>query len=145
MTSFQVFIIGATGYIGSMVMNLLVKESAKSGHTFRALVRSPEKAEDIRSMGMVPVLAILKGLRHRPRLENGRKRLILIHTSGTGVLLDGAYGNHGSQTIYYDNDVAQLSTLGPQQPHRIVDLEIMSPTLKGQVDTYIYLGLWNPP
>ncbi|KAF8951044.1 hypothetical protein CPC16_009587 [Podila verticillata] len=169
MTSFRVFIIGATGYIGSTVMDLLLKESAKSRHTFRALVRSPEKAEDVRSIGIEPVLgslddsellekeashadivlsfansddlgsvqAILKGLQHRPRPENGRKRPILIHTSGTGVLLDGAYGNHGSQTIYYDNDVAQLSTLGPQQPHRIVDQEIMSPKLKGQVDTYI--------
>ncbi|KAG0012490.1 hypothetical protein BGZ82_002580 [Podila clonocystis] len=177
MTSVQVFIIGATGYIGSTAMGLLLQESAKSRHTFRALVRSPEKAEDIRSLGVEPVLgslddsqllekeaahadivlsfansdhlgsvqAILKGLQHRPRPENGRKRPILIHTSGTGVLLDGAYGSHASQTIYYDNDVAQLSTLGPKQLHRIVDLEIMSPKLKGQVDTYIVVppAIWG--
>ncbi|KAF9322113.1 hypothetical protein BG003_006958 [Podila horticola] len=177
MTSVQVFIVGATGYIRSTAMDLLLKESATSRHTFRALVRSPEKAEDIRSLGIEPVLgslddsqllekeaahtdiilsfansdhlgsvqAILKGLQHRPRPENGRKRPILIHTSGTGLRLDGAYGSHGSQTIYYDSDVVQLSTLGPKQPHRIVDLEIMSPKLKGQVNTYIVVppAIWG--
>ncbi|KAG0043000.1 hypothetical protein BGZ83_011948 [Gryganskiella cystojenkinii] len=169
MTSVRVLIIGATGYIGSTVTDLLLKESAKSKRTFRALVRSPEKAKDIRSLGIEPVLgslddfqllekeaahadivlsfadsdhpgsvqAILKGLQHRPRPENGRKRPILIHTSGAGVLLDEASGSYGSQTIYYDSDAAQLSTLGPKQPHRNVDLEIMSPKLNGQVDTYI--------
>jgi len=83
------------------------------------------------------VQAILKGLLQQPRPEGGRKRPILIHTSGTGVLLDAAYGAFSSETIYYDNDVQQLNSLGPDQPHRVVDLEIINPDLIGKVDTYI--------
>ncbi|KAG0258990.1 hypothetical protein BG011_002885 [Mortierella polycephala] len=167
----KVFITGVTGYIGSTAIDLLLhKKDTASKYSFRALVRSPEKAENnIRPLGIVPVLgslddldllekeaanadvvlsfadadhlkstqAILKGLKHRPRPQDGRRRPILIHTSGTGVLLDGAYGSRSSDVIYYDNDVAQLSTLGPDQPHRIVDLEIISPSLINVVDTYI--------
>ncbi|KAI1309163.1 hypothetical protein EDD11_004125 [Mortierella claussenii] len=166
------FITGVTGYIGSTAIHQLLTTSPDLAKqfTFRALVRSQEKAErDIRPLGIEPVIgslddvellekeaanadvvlsladadhlasvqAILKGLLHRPRPEGGRKRPILIHTSGTGVLLDNAYGSLSSETIYYDNDVGQLSTLGPKQPHRNVDLEITSSKLIGQVDTYI--------
>ncbi|KAF9388798.1 hypothetical protein CPC16_006240 [Podila verticillata] len=80
--------------------------------------------------------AILKGLCER-RKKGGRSRPILIHTSGTGVLTDSAYGAYASEDIYYDNDVDQLSTLAIEQPHRNVDLEILSPSLVGCVDTYI--------
>ncbi|KAG0342980.1 hypothetical protein BG000_010873 [Podila horticola] len=80
--------------------------------------------------------AILKGL-SEPRKKGGRARPILIHTSGTGVLADSAYGSYISEDIYYDNDVEQLSTLAVEQPHRTIDLEILSPSLIGLVDTYI--------
>lgn len=80
--------------------------------------------------------AILKGLCER-RKKGGRSRPILIHTSGTGVVADSAYGAYASEDIYYDNDVDQLSTIAIEQPHRIVDLEILSPSLVGYVDTYI--------
>ncbi|KAF9116662.1 hypothetical protein BGX27_000581 [Mortierella sp. AM989] len=171
MAPIRVFITGVTGYVGSTTIDLLLrKETTASRYTFRALVRSPEKAErDVRPLGIEPVLgslddvelltreasnadvvlsmadadhlasiqAILKGLQHRPRPADGRKRPILIHTSGTGVLLDDAFGNVSGTTIYHDNDLALLSALGPQQPHRVVDLEIISPKLVGHVDTYI--------
>ncbi|KAF9561843.1 hypothetical protein EC968_005440 [Mortierella alpina] len=171
MAPIKVFITGVTGYIGSTALDLLLnKESTHSKYTFRALVRSQEKAEkDVRPAGIEPVIgslddtdileqeaanadvvlsfadadhlasikAILKGLEHRPRPEGGRKRPIFIHTSGTGVLLDGANGNYTSDVIYHDNDVAHLSTLPPTQPHRNVDLEIINPRLKGIVDAYI--------
>ncbi|KAG0340646.1 hypothetical protein BG004_006332 [Podila humilis] len=83
------------------------------------------------------VKAILHGL-NQPRLNDAaRKRPILIHTSGTGVLTDNAYGAYVSEDIYYDNDVRQLSTLAIEQPHRTIDLEIISSSLVGIVDTYI--------
>ncbi|KAG0291713.1 hypothetical protein BGZ98_002922, partial [Dissophora globulifera] len=82
--------------------------------------------------------AILKGLAHRPRRHDAaRKRPILIHTSGTGVLLDDTKGNVAGTTIYYDNDVAQLSSLPDTQPHRDVDLEIINPSLADKIDSYI--------
>ena len=171
MAPIKVFITGVTGYIGSTTLDLLLNKETTAGRfSFRALVRSKEKAEkDIRPLGIEPIIgdldsldlleaeaakadvvlsfadadhlpsiqAILKGLSHRPRAENGRRRPIFIHTSGTGVLLDGAGGKFASSEIYYDNDVAQLSALPPTQIHRGVDLELLDPKLKGVVDTYI--------
>ncbi|KAF8941634.1 hypothetical protein EDD21DRAFT_387022 [Dissophora ornata] len=171
MAPIRVFITGVTGYIGSTTLDLLLKKETNiSKYSFRALVRSPEKAErDIRPLSIVPVIgslddldlltqeaantdvflhfadadhhpaikAILKGLLHRPRPDGGRKRPILIHTTGTGVLLDDAEGGFASKAVYYDNDVAQLNTLAPTQYHRDVDLEIISPELVGKIDTYI--------
>ncbi|KAG0296105.1 hypothetical protein BGZ98_001107 [Dissophora globulifera] len=82
--------------------------------------------------------AILKGLQHRPRRQDAaRKRPILIHTSGTGVLLDDAQGNFAGTTIYYDSDVAQLSSLADTQPHRDVDLEIFNPSHADKIDSYV--------
>lgn len=81
--------------------------------------------------------AILKGLSEPRKQGAARTRPILIHTSGTGVLTDSAYGYHATEDIYYDNDVKQLSTLAVTQLHRTIDLEILSPSLVGHVDTYI--------
>ncbi|KAK3841353.1 MAG: hypothetical protein J3R72DRAFT_445286 [Linnemannia gamsii] len=171
MAALRVFVLGATGYIGSTFLDLLLKkEDTARSYTFRALVRSQEKADkDIRPQGIEPVIgslddvnlienesanadivinfadadhltsvqAILRGLSRCPRWEEGRRRPILIHTSGTGVLLDGAMGQFASDTIYYDNDVAQLNTLEVSQLHRVVDIEVINPALVGVIDTYI--------
>ncbi|KAF9283244.1 hypothetical protein BGZ88_010579 [Linnemannia elongata] len=171
MAALRVFVLGATGYIGSTFLDLLLKkEDTARSYTFRALVRSQDKADQlIRPQGIEPVLgslddvaiiedeaanadivinladadhltsvqAIIRGLSQRPRWEEGRRRPILIHTSGTGVLLDGANGQFASETIYYDNDVAQLNTLEISQLHRVVDVEIINPALVGVIDTYI--------
>ncbi|KAF9107820.1 hypothetical protein BGX29_004659 [Mortierella sp. GBA35] len=171
MAALRVFVLGATGYIGSTFLDLFLKKKTTArDYAIRALVRSQEKADkDIRPQGIEPVLgslddialiedeaanadivlnfadadhltstqAILRGLTQRPRREEGRRRPILIHTSGTGVLLDFALGRFSNDTIYYDNDVAQLNTLDISQPHRIVDVEIINPALVGVVDTYI--------
>ncbi|KAF9317718.1 hypothetical protein BG003_000397 [Podila horticola] len=81
--------------------------------------------------------AILKGLSEPRKQGAARTRPILIHTSGTGVLADPAYGYHATEDIYYDDNVKQLSALAVTQPHRTIDLEILSPSLIGIVDTYI--------
>ncbi|KAG0302735.1 hypothetical protein BGZ98_007269, partial [Dissophora globulifera] len=87
---------------------------------------------------MPAIKAILKGLEHRPRRHDAaRKRPILIHTSGTGMLLDNAHGNYASKTIYYDNDLDHLNSLPDTQPHRNVDLEIMNPSLADKMNSYI--------
>ncbi|KAG0047433.1 hypothetical protein BGZ83_007522 [Gryganskiella cystojenkinii] len=168
----KIFITGATGYVGSTTIDLLLnKPNVNTVYSIRALVRNKEKAEtDIRPLGIEPVLgslddvklledeaskadvvlsfadadhlpsiqAILRGLSHRPRPQDGvRTRPVLIHTSGTGVLLDGANGAFASEEIFHDNDLAHLNSLKPTQLHRNVDLEIINPKLKGIVDTYI--------
>jgi hypothetical protein len=108
-------------------LDILEKEAAQAD-----VVLSFADADHLSS-----VQAIIKGLLHRPRPEGGRQRPILIHTSGTGVLLDAAYGAFSGDTIYYDNDLQQMNSLAPEQPHRVVDLEIINPTLVGKVDAYI--------
>ncbi|KAG0302736.1 hypothetical protein BGZ98_007270 [Dissophora globulifera] len=112
----------------------------------------------------VPAIkAILRGLEHRPhRHDAARKRPILIHTSGTGVLPDNVHGNytnniiyhnkdldhlnsfpdnaHGNftnNTIYYDNDLDHLNSLPDTQPNFDVDLEIFNPLLVDKIDFYI--------
>ena len=51
----QVFLTGATGYIGSAVLDALLK----GGHTVTALVRDGEKAAQVRARGVTPVVGSL--------------------------------------------------------------------------------------
>src|SRR5215208_4879196 len=51
----QVFLTGATGYIGSAVLETFLR----AGHSMTALVREPQKAEDIARRGVHPVLGDL--------------------------------------------------------------------------------------
>ncbi len=51
----HVFLTGATGYIGSAVLDAMIK----GGHQVTALVRDPEKAERLASRGATPVIGEL--------------------------------------------------------------------------------------
>jgi nucleoside-diphosphate-sugar epimerase len=51
----RIFLTGATGYIGSAVMEALLR----SGHEVTALVRDPEKAERVAHRGVQPVIGEL--------------------------------------------------------------------------------------
>lgn len=51
----QVFLTGATGIIGSAVLDAMIK----GGHRVTALVRDPEKAERITALGATPVIGEL--------------------------------------------------------------------------------------
>ena len=51
----RIFLTGATGYIGSAVMDAL----ARSGHEVTALVRDPEKAEQVSRRGVRPIIGEL--------------------------------------------------------------------------------------
>ena len=51
----QVFLTGATGYIGSAVLESFLR----AGHDVTALVRDPEKAESIARRGVHPVIGDL--------------------------------------------------------------------------------------
>jgi nucleoside-diphosphate-sugar epimerase len=51
----RIFLTGATGYIGSAVMDALLR----SGHEVTALVRDPEKAEHVSGRGVHPIIAEL--------------------------------------------------------------------------------------
>jgi nucleoside-diphosphate-sugar epimerase len=51
----RIFLTGATGYVGSAVMDALLR----SGHEVTALVRDPEKAEQVSGRGVHPVIGEL--------------------------------------------------------------------------------------
>src|SRR5213075_132891 len=52
----RIFLTGATGYIGSAVLDALLR----AGHQVTALVRTPQSADALASRGVTPVLGDLK-------------------------------------------------------------------------------------
>ncbi|KAF7980436.1 hypothetical protein HWV62_38278 [Athelia sp. TMB] len=81
--------------------------------------------------------AILRGLKRR--FEDTGKAPILIHTSGTGVLIDNAKGMFLTDTIYSDTDIAKIEALPPTALHRNVDLAVVAADTAGYAKTYIIL------
>jgi len=55
----RIFLTGATGYIGSAVLDALLR----GGHQVTALVRTPQAADALSSRGVVPVLGDLKAVK----------------------------------------------------------------------------------
>lgn len=81
--------------------------------------------------------AILKGMRMKH--ERTGVQPLLIHTSGTGVLIDDAKGLHSTDIIYDDMNPDQIDSLPPTQPHRNVDLTILKADRDHYVKSYIIL------
>jgi len=165
----NIFITGATGYIGGSVLARFLGRSDIASLNITALVRSPEKAEKLKALGVHAIVgshndsALVEKLASEADvvlsnadcdnlpaaqatlkgIQNRYKATgnvpILIHTSGTGELADNAIGAYSTDTIYDDNNPDQIETLAPTQPHRNVDLEIVAADKEGYVKTYIIL------
>ncbi|KAF9359059.1 K(+)/H(+) antiporter [Mortierella sp. AD094] len=157
----RVFVAGVTSFIGPTAasrytLRALVRSSEKAERDIRPLgiepaigslddsellTREASNADVVLSFAdanhLPSIKAILKGLQHRPRLADGCRRPIFIHTSGSALLLDGVYGNVVGMTVYRDDDYALIATIPPTAPNRDLDLEVVSPSLVGHVDTYI--------
>ncbi|RDB25572.1 Uncharacterized protein C2A9.02 [Hypsizygus marmoreus] len=169
MSKSNIFLTGVTGYIGGSVLERLLNHPNAATFNLTALVRSPEKAEKLKTLGVNAVvgshsdLPLIEKLASesdvviamadadnldaaRAELRGLKKRFeetgeapILIHTSGTGVLTDNAVGAYAYDTIYDDADADQIETLAPTQPHRNVDLELVNADKEGYVKTFIIL------
>ncbi|KAF2814088.1 NAD(P)-binding protein [Mytilinidion resinicola] len=145
----SVFLIGP-GFVGWNVLDLLLAE----GYPISALVRRPAHAAQIAKSGVTPIIgdlddhalisahtashditihtatadhvpsvaAVIAGIQQRKREG---KKTIFIHTSGTGVLDDGAWGAFKGDKIYYDNEPAAIDALPDTAAHRDVDLTIV--------------------
>ncbi|KAF4596514.1 hypothetical protein EYR38_007901 [Pleurotus pulmonarius] len=163
----NIFVLGATGYIGGAVLTKLLEHPKANDFNVTALVRSTEKAEKLKSVGVTPVLGSLDdtdfvhklssdsdvvismaNADHAPSVQamlSGQKehfqktgkQPIFIHT--VGVLSDNAEGLYHTETIWNDADPAQIATIAPTQPHRDVDLLIVDADKEGYVRTYIIL------
>ncbi|EDR01044.1 uncharacterized protein LACBIDRAFT_333595 [Laccaria bicolor S238N-H82] len=133
-TKLNIFITGATGYIGGSVLSrLLIHPSFTSGSfQISALVRTAEKGEKLKGLGVRPVVGSYDDLDVLEReagdadvvfsladadalpgakaiLEGLKKRYErtgrvskLIHTSGAAFVMDDARGLHGDHLIYSD-------------------------------------------
>jgi len=151
-TTTKVFITGATGYIGGSVLTLLLQSKK---YTITALVRSPEKAALLEKIGVIPLIgdlddhdkiekatfesdlvievancdhlgeakAIVGGLTRKFK-ETGKKGKY-VHTSGTGILVDGAWGEYEGTEIYSDLDTEKVNALPATLPHRHVDTYVI--------------------
>ncbi|KAG0237340.1 hypothetical protein BGW42_001260 [Actinomortierella wolfii] len=152
---------------GTAINHLLKDPYAKENFVFRSLVRTEDKVKLIQALGITPVLgslddanllteevtkadvilhfadadhlsalrAIAKGLQ-----QHGHRHLarpILIHTSGTGVLLDGANGAFASNEIYSDDQPDKILGLPDINIHRDVELVALDPKLHAHADVYI--------
>ncbi|RDB25814.1 Uncharacterized protein C2A9.02 [Hypsizygus marmoreus] len=165
----HILLTGATGYIGGSVLGHLLSHPLSDTFGTTILVRDQLKAKAFRTLGVKPVIgsnsdhallqhlaseadivfacadaddlgaaeAILAGL--KKRFEKTGTPPSLIHTSGTGVLVDDAQGMYATKTIYSDLDIEKLESLPPTQPHRDVDLAIVAADTQGYVKTYIVL------
>jgi nucleoside-diphosphate-sugar epimerase len=120
----KIFLTGASGYIGGSVANKLLQQ----GHQVYGLVRSPEKAQLVKQLGISPVLGSLddsdrwqESVRsadavinaassdHRPAVEALVKALAesgktLIHTSGSSIVGDDVRGESESPNVYADDE-----------------------------------------
>ncbi|CDO74490.1 hypothetical protein BN946_scf184979.g45 [Trametes cinnabarina] len=81
--------------------------------------------------------AILSGLKKRHAKLGDLP--ILIHTSGTGTLVDDARGMYATDVIYSDLNVEQIKSIPPTAFHRDVDLPIMQADEEGYVRAHIIL------
>ncbi|KAK1224082.1 hypothetical protein PQX77_008412 [Marasmius sp. AFHP31] len=165
----KVLATGVTGYIGGAVVNRFLARPDASSFDIRAIVRSPEKAEKLKSFGITPIIGshndenvMVKAVSEvdvviamadcddlaaakatlkglKKRFEETGKPPIFINTSGTGVLADKAAGMHITDTIYDDANPDQIESLAPTQIHRNVDLEIVGADKEGYTKTYIIL------
>ncbi|KAI6861513.1 NAD dependent epimerase/dehydratase family protein [Hortaea werneckii] len=143
----SVFIVGP-GFIGWNVLELLISE----GYSVTGFVRRKEHAEQIQASGASVIMgdlgdkasitqqtlkhdvviqtatadhlpsaeAILDGIKQRA--SNGQMTTY-IHTSGTGVLDDGA-GMHKSDKVYHDNVKSEIDSVPDNAQHREIDLAI---------------------
>ncbi|KAF8609019.1 NAD(P)-binding protein [Ceratobasidium sp. AG-I] len=161
--STKIFILGATGYVGGAILTELLRTAA--AFTITALVRKDQDIETLEALGVKTIKgtftdldkiekashdadvvynaadaddmkltqAVLKGLKSK------KNRGVLIQTSGTGLLSDNYNGEltpEGSK-IWNDNDINDIKSIAPTQPHRDVDLEIFGAHERKEIDAYI--------
>ncbi|KAH9944977.1 NAD(P)-binding protein [Epithele typhae] len=79
--------------------------------------------------------AILAGM--KARHDKTGEVPVLIHTSGTAMLIDDARGAYRSETIYDDMNLEQVKSIPPSALHRHVDIPIVDADVAGYVRAYI--------
>lgn len=122
----KIFVTGAGGFIGGSIAARLVRE----GHQVSGLIRRPEQADELKTLGIEPVIGSLDDRAlliaqakaadgvinaassdHRGAVEalieglEGSNKPLL-HTSGSSIVGD-ASGGEGTDTIYYEDTLPE--------------------------------------
>lgn len=130
----NVFLLGAAGYIGGSVATVL----SAAGHHVRGLVRSAERAAQVRAHGIDPVIGTLADAELIARSARAADAIIhaanaddrpsveailgalagtgkpFIHTSGSGIVADAAGGEATDRIYDEDTPVLPLPARAPR-------------------------------
>lgn len=139
----NIFVTGASGYIGGSVGAALVEK----GYRVKGLTRSDSVAKQLQAYGIDPIVGDIDDSRllieqanqadavintanadHRPAVEalitamqgSGKK---LIHTSGTSIVGDDARGEFCSESVF--NEYSELVIDPRKQARREIDLLVL--------------------
>jgi nucleoside-diphosphate-sugar epimerase len=145
----KIFLTGASGYIGGSVALALLSK----GHEVRGLTRSEKSANELDSLGIIPVLGeldnldILKSEAFRADavintanadhldsvlallggLTSNHQKFI--HTSGSSIIGDDARGNQLSSSIFKDDTPLRVDVR--KQARRNIDLKVLESAAAG--------------
>jgi nucleoside-diphosphate-sugar epimerase len=157
---------GVTGYIGGQIFHDLI-QLKNPNYDLTALIRDEERADKLRNLaGVKTVLgdldspnlpeiasefdvvlhtassdhpvgaaALANGLEQRA--TTSARKPLLIHTSGTGVLCDDAYGRFASDVVYTDEEMSLYHSLPPTAWHKNVDDVVFAAAYRGKIDCLI--------
>ncbi|KAK0494576.1 NAD(P)-binding protein [Armillaria luteobubalina] len=167
MSSPKIFITGATGYIGGSFLSKLI--TMVDPATITTLVRSEDKAEKLRTLGVKTVVGSYKDfdllaeaaskadivltfvsaddhVAAQAILDGMKKKHesdgsvpALIHASGTGVISDNALGLHNNYAVFSDLDLDRFASIPEEAIHRKTDLLILDADKQGYIRSYLVL------
>ncbi|KAH8102172.1 hypothetical protein BXZ70DRAFT_1006786 [Cristinia sonorae] len=164
-TTHKILFLGATGYLGGVVLDILLKHPQAKVLDITLFVTTEAKAKACSALGLKAIHGSWTDLENAaaessvifnmassdilPMTEAvlaGAKRFfdrtrvvpVLIHTSGTAIVMDGAMGKHGTNRIYDDvADEEYLANLPIEVFHRPVDIAITEAHKAGYLKAYI--------
>ncbi|KAF9515085.1 hypothetical protein BS47DRAFT_1294327 [Hydnum rufescens UP504] len=162
----SIFVLGFTGYLGGAVSVALKKKYPS--HEYIAFTRSQRKVAAIHSVGFKALVgtgnpendreiitsaasvadiiinaadaddlalanAVIRGI------EKSKKKLpILIHTSGTALVISGSTGEFEEDAkIWDDSKVEDIKAIPLDQPHRVVDLAVFNAARSSSFISYM--------
>jgi len=161
----DIFFAGASGFIGGSVFHNLIQNKE---YSITVLVRNEDQAQKFKELGAKVLIgsldnssvikdaasrsdvvintadadhlesskAIVAGLQERAK--KGGKKPILIHTSGTGVLIDfkETAGEKGDIT-YSESELGDINGIAQDRFHRLIDIEVLKGGESGSMDAII--------
>jgi len=148
MASPQIFITGATGYVGGSILAKLLEPSQSGKWDITALVRSEDAVSKLKQMGVKTIIGsleneelLIKTVGEADAVINTadsdnlaavqsiikglkqskRTHKIFLHNSGTAIMADMARGDYPSGKVYSDMKMDEIHAPPLQLPHRNVD------------------------